>query len=178
MTHGEMRIKIAEACGYDYGELNGRSHWDTPTGERVWDNYYLPDYPNDLNACHEMEATLTREEQDKYANELYCLLPCDENHGPIGFEGEDIMTASMFPQNQRIDMTRRQLWNVWGPKHNIHGDHLIHAMEQTPLGNFPQSTLCGIPIGERWVTGLVKVPEETQPGCVRCRKKLHLEKKD
>jgi hypothetical protein len=56
----------------------------------------LPNYHGSLDACAEMRKSLTREQQDQFANELYSLLPCDENHGPAMEGGEDIMTPSLF----------------------------------------------------------------------------------
>ena len=64
MTDEQMRIKIAEACGWKpdkrgLGWLSSHGCYDP-----------LPDYLNDLNACSEFEATLTREEQFKYQDAL------------------------------------------------------------------------------------------------------------
>lgn len=58
-----------------------------------------PDYTNNLNAMHEAEKVLTREQRDAWADELYTMLPCDENCGPIDMDDPsagDVMVASMF----------------------------------------------------------------------------------
>lgn len=76
----------------------------------------VPDYLNDLNAMHEAEATLNREQRDVFASELYALLPCDENHGPIFSEPDsgDVMSPSMFqisfaPADQRAEALLRAI---------------------------------------------------------------------
>lgn len=98
MTTDEMRIAIAEKVGWKKVPVY---EWEGNT--RVPFQYVdldvVPNYPTDLNACHEMENVLNREQQDVFANELYQLLPCDENHGPIDMDDPaagDVMTASMF----------------------------------------------------------------------------------
>lgn len=60
MTTEQKRIKIAEACGWreEHREQMRylRGQWTSPEG----DYKPIPDYFNDLNACHEMEKVLTR----------------------------------------------------------------------------------------------------------------------
>ena len=56
MTNEEMRIKIAEACGWQpdkrgLGWLSSHGCYDP-----------LPDYLNDLNAMHEAEKVLTNKQ--------------------------------------------------------------------------------------------------------------------
>jgi hypothetical protein len=74
MTDQEMRIAIAKACGKCFGsmfiesvggDLCAKCHKD-----RNDPIHHHPDYPNDLNAMHEAEKTLTTKEQQ----ELYCYL--------------------------------------------------------------------------------------------------------
>jgi hypothetical protein len=58
MTPEEQRIAIAEACGLSTFPLNatwGRGLCERDDGTPTT----LPDYPNDLNAMHEVEKTLT-----------------------------------------------------------------------------------------------------------------------
>jgi hypothetical protein len=61
----KLRIRVAELCGWDWDE---NSAWN-PVGQRHDRNHHpfanepdgislLPDYPNDLNACHEFEKWL------------------------------------------------------------------------------------------------------------------------
>jgi hypothetical protein len=79
MTQEEMRIKIAEACGWTTKAFTGFSgeddEWFTedrvykPNGDWATIGKY-PDYPNDLNAMHEAEKTLTEKEQVWYLQKL------------------------------------------------------------------------------------------------------------
>ncbi len=57
MTPDEQRIAIGAACGLTRESLG--PDWDK-----------LPDYPNDLNAMHEAEKTLSENERCKYADHL------------------------------------------------------------------------------------------------------------
>lgn len=53
-----------------------------------------------MHVCWLVEQGLNGKQRSDYSNELYCLLPADENHGPL-FEnenGEDILTPSQFMQ--------------------------------------------------------------------------------
>jgi len=104
MKPDEQRIAIAEVCGWRWeppywcnpsGKLH-QTFW--PTDSKSAHARVLPDYLEDLNAMHEAEKTLTEEQREVYAAELYCLLPYDENHGPNPDcpEDGDIMTASNF----------------------------------------------------------------------------------
>lgn len=80
MTDEEIRIAIAEACGYE--RLKGDPWKSTRTiafipkgwsverfirhGEPAVYPSMLPDYLDDLNAMHEAEATLTDEQHTKF----------------------------------------------------------------------------------------------------------------
>ena len=96
MTQDEMRIVIAEKCGWKY-EYSGASkelrYWRlphfSPLQEVTW--HELPDYPNDLNAIHCAEDVLTQEQQEKYAHELSQIVPQNFNAGPIDEGGPDLM---------------------------------------------------------------------------------------
>lgn len=74
MTDNAIRAACAEAVGWKdinakHGAPIGRpAHWDTEKDTR-WFN--LPDYLNDLNATHELEATLTKREILEYQIQLY-----------------------------------------------------------------------------------------------------------
>jgi len=86
MTQEEKRIKIAEACGWVdlKSQWHGYHMWKRPTGETNYGtksdkNACLPDYFNDLNACHEMEESMTWEQGSQF-NELLCdILPPDQH---------------------------------------------------------------------------------------------------
>lgn len=80
MTDTEIRILIAEACGWRcHRNLAIASthlptvHWSKPDGSPAHDwpvtgngVGLLPDYPNDLNAMHEAEKVLTEEQRSDY----------------------------------------------------------------------------------------------------------------
>jgi len=61
MSEEQINIAIAEACG-----------WAHPSVQP----YAFPDYCNDLNAMHEAEKTLTRDQIEVFCDQL---LP--KNHG-------------------------------------------------------------------------------------------------
>lgn len=80
MTDEEMRIAIAEACGWTQQTCanDTRIEWWFPPGcnrDYVRAQEYPPDYPNDLNACHEMEKVILtgndwRVRLERYSNQL------------------------------------------------------------------------------------------------------------
>ena len=67
MTDEQMRIKIAEACGWKRLG-NGLYAKDGFHGRKVESD--LPDYLNDLNAMHEAEKVLTRSQQSYFLRSL------------------------------------------------------------------------------------------------------------
>ena len=80
MTPEEQRIAIAEACGWknhDHPDvMQFKQGWTMP---EQWcmdpkgvlrSNHERPDYLNDLNAMHEAEKVLTKEQKHKYLNHL------------------------------------------------------------------------------------------------------------
>ena len=77
MTDNELRVKVAELLGWtecatQSVDLNNGVSVQPMGLERTGDKYkqMLPDYPNDLNACHEMESSLNTTD----LVELYCTL--------------------------------------------------------------------------------------------------------
>ena len=74
MTDEQMRIKIAEACGWTPFEMHGLylSRWTLwSKGNESKKLHELPDYINDLNAMHEAEKVFTTaEQQNKYQAEI------------------------------------------------------------------------------------------------------------
>jgi hypothetical protein len=67
MTDEEINIAIAEACGWKYA--NNETH--APDGSFWWSKEpEIPDYCNDLNAMHEAEKMLTKEQLYNYGNKL------------------------------------------------------------------------------------------------------------
>ena len=78
MTDNEIKLAIAEACGWTGCRLGGygaggavnrsRRSIGTPPGRKY--TCELPDYVNDLNAMHEAEKLLTSEQVTKYIEYL------------------------------------------------------------------------------------------------------------
>lgn len=131
MTDTEMRIAIAEACGWkwflsDTGiyhmntELCG-PHWVEIPRPENWASSAVfiacPDYPNDLNACHEMEKVLI------YTN------GCSEQYGcilsQVCLQGAQINeTAARFKilhstARQRCEAFLRCL-GLWKESNDVH----------------------------------------------------------
>jgi hypothetical protein len=76
MTPEAQRIAIAEACGWT----------DTQIIDGKYGQTDVPDYLNDLNACHEMEKALTSGQRVIYADNL-CIIWTgrDDRAVPIWF---------------------------------------------------------------------------------------------
>ena len=73
----EKRIKVAELCGYDNimhacGVEGG--HLPSQCGRPALAWGELPDYLNDLNACHEFEKRMTEEQFQSYQHVLYAIV--------------------------------------------------------------------------------------------------------
>lgn len=78
MKADAMRVAIAGACGWKRLTQEFYTHLFSKPGTTA-ENYpheglqnvgYPPDYPNDLNACAEMERTLTKDECSKFHDQL------------------------------------------------------------------------------------------------------------
>lgn len=69
MTREAQRIAIATACGWTpcYKGCNGKT-WRLPDDSGCVQN--IPNYLNDLNACHEMEKVLTDAKWTVYREHL------------------------------------------------------------------------------------------------------------
>lgn len=71
MTEQEQRIAIAESQGWEVlKDTTGRYKLGRKKGINGGDWTYLPDYPNDLNACHEFEESLLPFDYSMYELEL------------------------------------------------------------------------------------------------------------
>ena len=77
-SDNEKRIRIAEACGFTEISLSGPYRILTGMKDRQWKR--VPDYPNDLNAMHEAEATLEPFHWCTYAVEIRRIImrDCDK----------------------------------------------------------------------------------------------------
>jgi hypothetical protein len=77
MKPEKQRIAIAKACGWtwtnrcpEHGKQTIKSWLNEHSGEKVFYDSSLPDYPNDLNAMHEAEKTLSYDDKQKYLDIL------------------------------------------------------------------------------------------------------------
>ena len=82
MSPEKQRIAIAKTCGWtDIRRQNlyagDRDLWGTKRIGGEKHRLRLPDYPSDLNACHEMEEMLTH---DQHIDYMEWLGLCDDDH--------------------------------------------------------------------------------------------------
>lgn len=73
MTPEEQRIAIAEACGWKRAAPVGQmfdNRWFNSDETEMRLTAQLPDYLNDLNACHEIEKVLNNAEYHTYEDIL------------------------------------------------------------------------------------------------------------
>jgi len=80
MTKDEIRIKVAEACGWSHLTQFTNRITD-PQGNAIFFNPmeksrsdFIPNYPSDLNACAEFEKTLNADDEENYVEELKGLI--------------------------------------------------------------------------------------------------------
>jgi hypothetical protein len=98
MTDEQMRVAIAEACGwkevslcangYVVGLPSGFTEDQCPEGA----DEEVPDYPNDLNAMHEAEECLHPAQLGDYANKLTTVVGVywfNQGKAVIKFSKED-----------------------------------------------------------------------------------------
>lgn len=67
----KLRVKVAELCGYsNFSENRSHAAIHRNLNSGCW--LPIPDYPNDLNACHEFEKTIMDDPDTwhRYGNEL------------------------------------------------------------------------------------------------------------
>lgn len=83
MTPEEIQIAIVEACGWkEFPHPNYKKgillpyKWSRSATEHL---LKLPDYPNDINACFEMEEMLTPEQKKAYRKTLADICRRDGN---------------------------------------------------------------------------------------------------
>jgi hypothetical protein len=91
MTDNDLRIKVAKLLGWTrigpgYDCVNGRQV-DVLVGYTPKDDpndrvTVIPDYPNDLNACHEFEGTLTAKQCAVYESALIYIWKRGKMHCP------------------------------------------------------------------------------------------------
>jgi hypothetical protein len=98
MTTDQQRIAIATACGWK--EIDGLSAGGLigRTPGKICSFDFLPDYLNDLNACHEMEKVLTYEQAEIFEDEL-----CD-----IAKSANDVLENPLQPKSFLFHATAAQ----------------------------------------------------------------------
>jgi hypothetical protein len=77
MSDDEIRIAIAEARGLEQCQMIDGIPSGIKPPLRDW--MPVPDWPADLNACHEFEETLTDEDQSDYTDALALVLRANWN---------------------------------------------------------------------------------------------------
>lgn len=128
MTKDEIRIEVAKAMGWHIfkypqggyalrdakGDDVRRTHaWDA--NELTWNEVLndLPNFPEDLNACREMEKSLSVDKEHDYGEELRKLAGCvgpKGGHHPLN--GWGIIAIAKLTALQRCEAFLRTL-NLW-----------------------------------------------------------------
>ena len=106
MSPEQQRIAIAEACGWTQVTRGNKpeeilEHKNPPYRCRVESK--IPDYINDLNAIHEAEKRLTRNQRHDYIDALECIA------GDLAVDEWDTITATA---TQRAEAFLKTL-NKW-----------------------------------------------------------------
>lgn len=118
MTDNDIRIAIAEACGYEHcnhdtrlWKKGGRFYWITGGPFRGTSFAPLPDYPNDLNACAEFWAKMdTAELQNRYIAALAEVCWADEGRA----NNQVVFNQVTATARQHCETFLRAL-NLWKP---------------------------------------------------------------
>lgn len=109
MSPERMRVRIAEYLGRhlfvsDHGYCGKCGKIFAEECHRV------PDYPNDLNACHEMEMTLSDEQQSDYAEQLAANF--SEEFCDLAGTAEHIFACAHLTSHQRAEAFCRTV-GIW-----------------------------------------------------------------
>lgn len=106
MTERELNLMVAGLCGWEILVcLEDTKMFECVNGIGLRGGLFntaeeaeieLPDYTGDLNLCWGFENTIPVERREEYANNLFQLVPCNENCGPLCDGGEDLMVPSSF----------------------------------------------------------------------------------
>jgi len=99
MTEIEQKIAIAKACGWTTLSMPEECPpaWTHPVHRDVINDYYLPDYLNDLNAMHEAEAAkiaLDGLYQAQFCHHLFRVLNSDNRNPDGGISEFDKINAT------------------------------------------------------------------------------------
>lgn len=117
MTKEEMRIAIAEACGWrfekgttpTYGGTNKPRGWRSPEDGALRRN--LPDYLNDLNAMHEAWQTLSFAQKTRACEELRQIIR--RGWRDVLASGYDLATLATLTTADKYAEAFLRTLNLW-----------------------------------------------------------------
>ena len=126
MTHEQMRIAVAEACGLDViheaaGPEDRPDAWKTgyftpkaaSDRRKRWPSsayvMQVPNYPADLNACAEIVAALDPSEKFRMTCEMLDILGIRDDQTPEPSEVFDLMNATALQRCEAFLKTKG-LW--------------------------------------------------------------------
>lgn len=70
MSDDELRVKVAELLGYKIGVMASRGFTGAVWFNKDGETCFVPNYPQDLNAMHEAEKFLLRQEPKRWLHYL------------------------------------------------------------------------------------------------------------
>lgn len=112
MSPEKQRIAIAEACGWISGNSAGRYYRILGTRREVWG----VNIDEDLNAMHEAEKVLTKQQRLLYYSRLYAIVEHDlmkELQNILAFGREDVrigITCATAAQRAEAFLRTLNLW--------------------------------------------------------------------
>lgn len=106
----EKRIRIAEACGWKLEDVVMRANGKLYRGyfpdiKTVTEVALLPDYFNDLNACHDMEKTLRGDDWTRYVDFI-----SDDLVRAAGYQAADYVIRATASQRAEAFGKTLGLW--------------------------------------------------------------------
>jgi hypothetical protein len=118
MTADQQRIAIAEACGwtnFNSGTHKGAIQYGQPPNS-PHNSWELPNYLNDLNACHKMEQVLTYEQKEQFVFWMNHIHPSADIHHSDAHKDFRLEVFSLVhsPASQRSEAFLRTL-GLWKP---------------------------------------------------------------
>ena len=118
MSPEKQRIAIAEARGYTHvriiKSIDGSP--DIGIGHHPTEPHSVPDYLNDLNACHEAEQVLTYEQKEQFVFWMNHIHPSADIHHSDAQKDFRLEVFSLVhsPASQRAEAFLRTL-GLWQP---------------------------------------------------------------
>lgn len=115
-----QRVAIAEACGWKRTKEGAKSAWFNPAhrghGRSMFRNQ-VPDYPTDLNACHEMEKVLTESQCFDYRDRLQVMVL-----KPVARSSHDFVFHADAPRNAAKPSCARSTSGPTNPRNPDHDE--------------------------------------------------------